>query len=660
MPKFLANLDLNQNELQNAVVQVLSANPSSPTTGQIYYNSSSNVLRYYDGTAWEDLAAGSGGETNQNAFSIVAVSGQSNVEADAKTDTLNLVAGSNVTITTTPASDSITIAASGDVDSVNTQTGDVVLDADDISDTSTTNKFATSTQLGKIDNITISQAVDLDTLESDVATNNAKVSNVTTNLSTTANGTSLVINSSDGNNASIPAATTTAWGAMTDEDKTKLDGIDTGANNYTHPNHTGDVTSTGDGATTIANNAVTHAKYQQVATDTIIGRTAAGTGNVTALTKAQTLGILNVSDGADVTATALPLISSDVTIGDASDVTVTTSGGLTVTGDLTVNGTTTTVDSTNTNIADALIELGSGNTGANSNDLGLILERGTTGNNGFIGWDESADKFTVGTTTATGASTGSLSITTGTLVANIEGNVTGNVTGDVTGNADTATALATSRSIALSGDVSGSASFDGSANISITATIADDSHNHTISNVDGLQTALDGKQASLTFGIANDNAVEIDDTDVADNDYARFTANGLEGRSFAEVKSDLSLNNVTNESKATMFASAALTGTPTAPSASAATDSTQIATTAFTQDAIDARTYAVSIGDGTNTSYTITHSLGTRDVIIQLYDASSYDTVFADVVRTNTTQATITFASAPTTNDVRVLVTKVV
>lgn len=55
------------------------------------------------------------------------------------------------------------------------------------------------------------------------------VENVTTNLSTTANGTSLVINSSDGTNASIPAATTSAWGAMTDEDKTKLDGIETNA-----------------------------------------------------------------------------------------------------------------------------------------------------------------------------------------------------------------------------------------------------------------------------------------------------------------------------------------------------------------------------------------------------------------------------------------------
>jgi hypothetical protein len=55
------------------------------------------------------------------------------------------------------------------------------------------------------------------------------------------------------------------------------------------------------------------------------------------------------------------------------------------------------------------------------------------------------------------------------------------------------------------------------------------------------KSQLDGKQDTLTFGIANDNAVEIDDADVADNDYAKFTANGLEGRSYAEVKQDLDL-----------------------------------------------------------------------------------------------------------------------
>ena len=99
---------------------------------------------------------------------------------------------------------------------------------------------------------------------------------------------------------------------------------------------------------------------------------------------------------------------------------------LLVQGSLTVNGSTTTVSSTNTTIEDALIELGTGTTGTPSNDMGLVFERGSS-DNAFIGWDESADKFTLGTGSFTGASTGALSITTGTLVANLEGTVTGTV-----------------------------------------------------------------------------------------------------------------------------------------------------------------------------------------------------------------------------------------
>ena len=102
-----------------------------------------------------------------------------------------------------------------------------------------------------------------------------------------------------------------------------------------------------------------------------------------------------------------------------------TGGTLTVTGNLTVSGTTTTVNSTNTTIADKLLELGTGTTGAPSGDTGIILERGDS-NNAFIGWDESADKFTFATTTATGASSGDLTLTAATVVANLEGTVTGN------------------------------------------------------------------------------------------------------------------------------------------------------------------------------------------------------------------------------------------
>ena len=72
---------------------------------------------------------------------------------------------------------------------------------------------------------------------------------------------------------------------------------------------------------------------------------------------------------------------------------------------------------------------------------------------------------------------------------------------DAVSTSDQATALATARTISLTGDVTGSTSFEGSADVSISATIADDSHNHVISNVDGLQTALDAKAptASPTF-----------------------------------------------------------------------------------------------------------------------------------------------------------------
>jgi hypothetical protein len=106
-------------------------------------------------------------------------------------------------------------------------------------------------------------------------------------------------------------------------------------------------------------------------------------------------------------------------------------GDATISGDLTINGALTTVDTTNLAVSDSLIELSSGLTAGALNDAGLIIERGSTGDNAFIGWDESVDKFTLGTTTATGLSTGNLTVTTGTLVADIEGNVTGDVTGTV-------------------------------------------------------------------------------------------------------------------------------------------------------------------------------------------------------------------------------------
>ena len=69
---------------------------------------------------------------------------------------------------------------------------------------------------------------------------------------------------------------------------------------------------------------------------------------------------------------------------------------------------------------------------------------------------------------------------------------------------------------------------------------------------------------------------------------------------------------------------------------------------------ITGREYATTITD----TATVTHSLGSRDVMVQLYDVTTYETVYADVERTTTSAVDVTFASTPT-NSIRVLITKI-
>ena len=68
-----------------------------------------------------------------------------------------------------------------------------------------------------------------------------------------------------------------------------------------------------------------------------------------------------------------------------------------------------------TNISDPVIRLNSDKTDANDTDVGFIFERGSSGDNAVLVWDESADQFVVGTTTASGTTSGDLTITNGNL-----------------------------------------------------------------------------------------------------------------------------------------------------------------------------------------------------------------------------------------------------
>lgn len=72
--------------------------------------------------------------------------------------------------------------------------------------------------------------------------------------------------------------------------------------------------------------------------------------------------------------------------------------------------------------------------------------------------------------------------------------------------------------------------------------------------------------------------------------------------------------------------------------------------------AVVSRKYAATIGNGSATSIAVTHGLGTTDVIVQIFDIASGDTVECDVTRNSTSQVTLGFTSAPVSNSLRVLV----
>lgn len=365
------------------------------------------------------------------------------------------------------------------------------------------------------------------------------------------------------------------------------------------------------------------------------------------------------------------------------------------------------------------------------------------------------------------------------------------INADTTGNAATATKLSTARSIQLGGDLSGSASFDGSADVTITATIAADSvalgtdtsgdyvatiagtanqinvsgsgtesravtlstpqdiattssptfagatldgvtvgvtaaneidtvsGNLTIDSeggtvtiddnlvvsgdltVSGTTTSVNTETINLADNIItlNSNATgsptenagievergdstnvalrwnETDDTWEATRDGATYKALLLDGdpisvneiTGFQEDVEDVvgGLVSGSNSLSVTYTDNGAAAGTLALDTTLATTSylskasglavdiatlETKLVTDSFTKKA------TASVGNGTNTSFAVSHNLGTRDVQVQVYDNATYDTVECDVVRTDSNTVTVSFTIAPTTDAYRVVV----
>lgn len=398
--KFLVSIDLNQNELQNAVIQNLATAPSSPSEGQVYYDSSTGdkSVYFYNGSSWVDIG---GAVQSLVAGDAIAVSGSKNVTVDVVYDDVTIgvngsnqvyvkdggisnakLANSSLTVTAgsgLTGGGSISLGSSATVN-VGAGTG-IVVNADDIAlDYAGTDNF--------IDSATDLEGTAIDSSDTiiyhDATDSNVKKGLVSDLPFGTGTVTSVAISGSDGIDVDSGSPITTSGT------------IALGLSNV--PN------------SSLANSSVT----VTAGSGLVNGGSVSLGGSVTVNVGAGTGITVNADDVQLKNAASLTdetISVWDSTNGQFIDSSITDDGTtVTIGGNLTVQGTTTTVDSTTVAVGDNIIVLNKDEAGTPSLDAGIEIERGTSTNVSFL-WDESADTwstvteaFHIGSIASAGAS----------------------------------------------------------------------------------------------------------------------------------------------------------------------------------------------------------------------------------------------------------------
>tara|TARA_R110001592_G_scaffold69879_4_gene214320 strand:+ start:5181 stop:7223 length:2043 start_codon:yes stop_codon:yes gene_type:complete len=664
--EFYSSLDLNKNELQNAAVHNLGTAPSNPVEGQLYYDTTGGDKEVYvwNGSGWISMSGGGGDIT-----SVVAGAGMTGGATTGEA-TLNVIGGDGITAN---ANDVAITAAQTTITSISNAGLKVGRDQHNLIDFATTDnriffRAANADQVVLIDGALLpvtNNDVDLgsSSLEFKDAFFDGTVTSdafagpltgaVTGNADTaTTLATARAINGVDFNGSA--AITITAAAGTLSGDTLKSSVV------------TSSLTSVGTIATGVWNGTAIASAYLDADTAHLTtAQTFTGSKTFGTTTK------LNFRDANayinSPTANDIEVAATTITLDAASDIQLegntTVTGNFSVSGTLNVDGTTTTIDSTTVAIADSMLKLAKdqANT-ADVVDFGFYGQYGVSGTAKYAGVfrDVSAngDPFVFfdglqaepGATVNTAGTGYDLApISAGRIDAadGFYGDVTGDITGDVTGNADTATVLATARTI-------GGVSFNGSANI----------------NLPGVNSAgnqnTSGSAATLTTARAI-NGVDF-------NGSAAITVTAAAGT----LSGDTLKSTVVTSSLTTVGTLAAGDATAIVSAASAsAAGKVELATAAevltgtdaarvVTADTLSAKSVVATIAQSSLTdsnTVTITHNLGTADVMVQLFDMTTEANVYADIARTTDDMATastsvvsIDFGAAPP-NDVRCLIT---
>ena len=315
-------------------------------------------------------------------------------------------------------------------------------------------------------------------------------------------------------------------------------------------------------------------------------------------------------------------------------------------GNLTVSGTTTTISTETVTIADNIIVLNSNAAGAATESAGFEIERGTDTNVQFL-WNETNDYWSaVGTKLHVG------NIPTGTSDSILIENSGVIEKRSLTGLVDELQFFD-----AISGyatPTGGVITFTGSTGVSVVAA----GNIVAVSGVDATTTTKGvASFAAADFDVAS-GAVSLEDTVVktvtTDSGALTPSSHGFSilGGEGVDVTHTGTTITVAGEDATTT--NKGIVELTTGAETNALTDTAR----AVTPASLASLRYAAT-GTGSASTWTVAHNLGTKDVIVQLYQVSTGDTVECDVTRSTTSAVVLTFCAVQDLSDLRVLIIKI-
>ena len=467
--KWFNGLNLQQNQLENAVIQNLASDPSSGKAGQIYYNTTDNGYRYYNGTAWVNISADA-------IKSIVAGNGLTSTGTDTVTISLGTPSASG-SGSNTYGSNSVTAESHTHQiklpDATDSAKGVVQLAADN--DTTSTNKAVTSKQL-------------------ETARKNAEVS-ITAGNGLTGGGTGHSLSVAMGTPSTVNQTSTNSTTTTSHTHKLEFAAVNSPATSGNEISFIDTVSQGVNGGISATKKTVRSASTTQTGVVQLATQNEVNTGTDTTkvitpatLGKGKASGVASLDSNSKIITSQLPdyLLGQVMYGGNASTVATTT--------------TISPSDSLKTkkNITATSIS---------------IVDSATSTTANTYGWQNMEGVYFIcqasGTFAGVSFETGDWIISTGAKWEKIDNtdavkSVNGQI-GDVNltrvNEAGTADKLKTARTIALKGDATGSTTFDGSANKDINVTLANTgvaagTYNNVTVDAKGRVTAASSKNYS--------------------------------------------------------------------------------------------------------------------------------------------------------------------